>query len=1282
MRKERFTNSWPLFFVLMFFFGGQVAFPQLNNFTLSVTKTDESCTANGTLNFNVSNITPGATVVYQVYRLPDLVNAIVETNATVFTGLTAGSYQVVATQFLGNLSSSQQQTVSIQNTIVPLQYNVASTPVVCNSVGTMTVNVTSGNPVSYEIIAGSVIVPPQSSNVFANMPIGEYDIRVIDNCGDGVVKTFRILEAPSTIYLSIAPAQEECDLLSCTTRLVEFRANPPEGYTMSYPLNAELTVFPPDGSAPFALNQVIASGGVTFCYFSFEIPFYDVEVFLVNVRITDQCGSAVQQEDIPITSIRRHFIDGQNPRSCLNELNIGACGYLPPYTVEFLSTPTGFDPLIYNAQHPGPMNFMGYHSTPEHQMPEGEYVVRVTDFCGSFFEEELTVKKSVTKAEMGSGYIGCDFVSTVVIGPGVLPQTVFITEAPQAFGHDLPYDVSFNIRENGFFEMGFTVPGTYVFQGTNLCGDFYSIEIIIPASSLKLLLDYQLDYRGCLNDRNSISFTLFDPGADDQQLLTAPDLSSVFITQAPPNFLHDLPYDVSSSIDEDDQFTGTIPGIVPGDYMVVATDVCGVPHPQIINVPLVPPSPPDPKILSGCDPGMGSVAFSGSGINLVSVIMQSAPTTYSHSMPYDVSFNIDFNGGFSMNTLPEGDYTFYLKDECGNEYTTTAFIVGLATEANIFELHGNCGSFDVLLYNLTNTSNIQRNFWLQKYNPSTQQWVHPYTNLVYAPGTVPNANNSLLIQNYSTNFNIAALGKFRIVRSHLIYPNAASYTFNYCVTVIREFEYTGELKLIDARTIPCSNDSYNVSVEAIGVAPLTYYITSRNGQDFFIDNGSSNTFANLQSGIYNFQVRDNCGNIVNRVYDITTLAEPEITSSVLCEGRNGFLSVVAFSFFNYQWWKADNPTQILSTTNSLSFSPFSGTLTPGTYFVRIYSNSGLTCLERVLSFVVNPPVLPNAGGNGQRHFCGTVENLDLFSLLAAPYDSGGSWIQTSPGGALNDNVWSSAGLSTGNYSFNYMVHDLCDNYDVATVELHLSEIPPNPIVQVNPGFCNLDPISFTVDTIENATYSWTGPGGFTSEEQNPTLESNTVANSGTYTVTATLVGCQSATSVNVNLLPSPDFGIETSCLNGQYTLTVKPRNGSFDPQTASYSWTGPEQFVQYQNPIQITDLPTGVYQVTVTNTDSCSASQSIDVTGTKCTITNYISANNDSSNDNLNLSGLNVKRIEIYSRWGRLVYDRNNYIDQWHGQNNNGSQLPDSTYYYIAYLASGEEKQGWVFVTH
>src|SRR5664279_1361742 len=117
------------------------------------------------------------------------------------------------------------------------------------------------------------------------------------------------------------------------------------------------------------------------------------------------------------------------------------------------------------------------------------------------------------------------------------------------------------------------------------------------------------------------------------------------------------------------------------------------------------------------------------------------------------------------------------------------------------------------------------------------------------------------------------------------------------------------------------------------------------------------------------------------------------------------------------------------------------------------------------------------------------------------------------------------------------------------------------------------------------TYSWTGPLGFTSTLQSPTVSASaTVAMGGTYSLTVTNAGCTSlpATTVAiVNALP-----VATASNNGPVcagtALTLTGPAGM-----TTYSWTGPLGFTStLQSPTvsaSATVAMAGTYSLTVTN---------------------------------------------------------------------------------------------------
>ncbi|MCC6600267.1 MAG: hypothetical protein IT223_06295 [Crocinitomicaceae bacterium] len=90
-------------------------------------------------------------------------------------------------------------------------------------------------------------------------------------------------------------------------------------------------------------------------------------------------------------------------------------------------------------------------------------------------------------------------------------------------------------------------------------------------------------------------------------------------------------------------------------------------------------------------------------------------------------------------------------------------------------------------------------------------------------------------------------------------------------------------------------------------------------------------------------------------------------------------------------------------------------------------------------------------------------------------------------------------------------------------------IAPAPPVADNSGpVCEGGTLSLTASTVPGATYSWTGPDGFVSSLQNPSISNVTSTASGAYLVSSLSNGCAStpsSTLVTINPLPiAPSSG--------------------------------------------------------------------------------------------------------------------------------------------------------------
>lgn len=92
------------------------------------------------------------------------------------------------------------------------------------------------------------------------------------------------------------------------------------------------------------------------------------------------------------------------------------------------------------------------------------------------------------------------------------------------------------------------------------------------------------------------------------------------------------------------------------------------------------------------------------------------------------------------------------------------------------------------------------------------------------------------------------------------------------------------------------------------------------------------------------------------------------------------------------------------------------------------------------------------------------------------------------------------------------------------------------------------------------------------------------------------------------------------------------------------------------------------------------------------TVYNFVSANNDSYNDNFTIGGLRDIfldfKLEIYSRWGRLLWTGNQNTEDWNGYVKDGigsKNAPDGTYFYLLFLNDieyPEPLKGFLYLNH
>lgn len=160
-------------------------------------------------------------------------------------------------------------------------------------------------------------------------------------------------------------------------------------------------------------------------------------------------------------------------------------------------------------------------------------------------------------------------------------------------------------------------------------------------------------------------------------------------------------------------------------------------------------------------------------------------------------------------------------------------------------------------------------------------------------------------------------------------------------------------------------------------------------------------------------------------------------------------------------------------------------------------------------------------------------------------------------------------------------------------------VPPSPVAGNSGAVCAGGTVNLTATSIPNVTYLWTGPNGFTSTQQNPVLTNVSVADAGTYQVTAVRVNCSSpaiSTTVVVNPIPSAGFTPTTGGMNQNLTF-IPAETG------ATYSWTfqsGSPATSTLQNPV-VQWSTSGTYSVGLSlSKNGCSNSSAQNISIVPC----------------------------------------------------------------------------------
>ncbi len=266
-------------------------------------------------------------------------------------------------------------------------------------------------------------------------------------------------------------------------------------------------------------------------------------------------------------------------------------------------------------------------------------------------------------------------------------------------------------------------------------------------------------------------------------------------------------------------------------------------------------------------------------------------------------------------------------------------------------------------------------------------------------------------------------------------------------------------------------------------------------------------------------------------------------------------------------------------TNTTATNTFTA---PGTYIVTVTAANGCTATS---GFTITQNITPPT--------VGITNNTGATQLTCALTTIS---VTASPAGAASY-AWSGGTTPvTANNSFTtpgtYTVTVTGTNGCTATSSIIITQdiSVPTALVTSDSPVCVGSLILIT--SSGGVSYAWSGPNGYTSVLESPTIPAITTASGGVYTVTVTSAGgCTATAQTNIVVHPLPTVGITnntgTTDLNAVIpSINVTATGGEF------YLWSGGSSLNTATNDFTAPDT----YTVTVTSVFGCTNTESVTIT--------------------------------------------------------------------------------------
>lgn len=259
---------------------------------------------------------------------------------------------------------------------------------------------------------------------------------------------------------------------------------------------------------------------------------------------------------------------------------------------------------------------------------------------------------------------------------------------------------------------------------------------------------------------------------------------------------------------------------------------------------------------------------------------------------------------------------------------------------------------------------------------------------------------------------------------------------------------------------------------------------------------------------------------------------------------------------------------------------------------------------------------------------------------------------------------------TGVQSVKLLVTDDLGCIDSVEKTITIQPLPNNTIVMAPDTVCVNDSIVYTsnYNNVAGSTSDWDFGDGNSSSDGSGSHIYTVVGQFFVTLEVSDLNGCSNSVedSVLVEAGPDADFTIPA---DGKLGETVSLVNTTIGGQI--YEWKLLENtFSTTEHTTLLLDTASTIcVELVTTSQAGCkdSIEHCIDVLGEELEIPNIFTPNEDGQNDQLILANSvgRTVNIQVLNRWGRIVYEANDYQNDWKGTDSNGKELVEGTYFYV-----------------